>query len=1060
MIKSFRLTRILLIVTVGCGITLFEPVQGQTDLPKIIQPSPSTAALFKYLDYPVNYSTGVPSVSIPIYEVVSGSLSVPVSISYHASGRKVTDQDGAVALGWTLNAGGMISRTMHGSADFGTNNNGLFKFPYPFKVQNIDYLNEFGYLERIIHYDKNEADAPRGLWMDSEYDIFSYSFNGNSGKFIFKDNNNVKTPALLPYKPYVIIPHFSATELYAIDITDDKGTLYKFSGGETYGLNQNSTLSGYALMQIISADKTDTIYFDYAGFAEERVSISQQVILHDLNQAYPAMPFGEVYTDVESTVRDYYQVNRLAAIRFRQGKVVFNMDAGNNKINNIQVVNLNNEVLKTIQLTRSECYGQAELSAIRHKLDAIVFKDATNNDVETYSFEYYPLVSTNGQIDVRHCDWWGYYNASGVQLMVPYYTDVPYSFSDAAAPTNNYAVGNPYYNREPNLEALKSGVLKKVIYPTGGSSEFIYENNKYFHVQPGQEKKGPGLRIAQIRTEDKSGHVKTKLYKYGLDESGYGFIDLEPSRNVMTSEVQTKLYRVTSNPDDDLRGVTYRTRTFYSGFISELGELADRPVIYPAVTEYQGTETNNTGKTIYEYDYSGWAPSGMPPPYPNMSIGKWHIYNYNYWNNPVLIKQTDFRSIPVGSNLQYQKRKEIINSYTANTSEIVYGLHIQRVYNFPGEGYVLPGAQYTPEKYAVVVDHINPYAWSDYQIPVGSKVLTQTSELLYNDDNTVIAQTSTFNYNAKELISKTTKTASDGSSLITDIKYPFDFTGNAVPDQMTALNMLNFPLEQIESKNTTPIKSVRTNYYNWGSSTPMIAPQTIDLKKGNNSYETRLRYLEYSEQGNPLSVAKEKDVPMSYVWDYNNSYPVAEVKNAAATEIAYTSFEAEGFGNWSGINGSNISTGGGSITGARYYTFNGTTLSKTGLNSSDTYVISYWSKNGAYTVSGSSVTGWPKNIRTVAINGATWTCWEHKVNGVSAINISGTGAIDELRLFPGNAQMASYCYRPLIGITTLNDANNAISYYEYDAFGRLKLIRDMDNNIIKTFEYKYKSTAP
>ena len=55
------------------------------DLPKVIQPSPDASALFRYQDYPMDYSTGLPQISIPIYEVKSGSLSVPISISYHAA---------------------------------------------------------------------------------------------------------------------------------------------------------------------------------------------------------------------------------------------------------------------------------------------------------------------------------------------------------------------------------------------------------------------------------------------------------------------------------------------------------------------------------------------------------------------------------------------------------------------------------------------------------------------------------------------------------------------------------------------------------------------------------------------------------------------------------------------------------------------------------------------------------------------------------------------------------------------------------------------------------------
>jgi len=114
------------------------------DLPKVIPPSPQASAFFKYQDYPVDYSTGLPSISVLLYEVKSGSLSLPISLNYHSSGRKVYDETGAFGLGWTLNAGGMISGTVYGDAD---DNDAVIKYPVPWKKQlditnqnNIDFL--------------------------------------------------------------------------------------------------------------------------------------------------------------------------------------------------------------------------------------------------------------------------------------------------------------------------------------------------------------------------------------------------------------------------------------------------------------------------------------------------------------------------------------------------------------------------------------------------------------------------------------------------------------------------------------------------------------------------------------------------------------------------------------------------------------------------------------------------------------------------------------------------------------------------------------------------------
>jgi YD repeat-containing protein len=52
------------------------------------------------------------------------------------------------------------------------------------------------------------------------------------------------------------------------------------------------------------------------------------------------------------------------------------------------------------------------------------------------------------------------------------------------------------------------------------------------------------------------------------------------------------------------------------------------------------------------------------------------------------------------------------------------------------------------------------------------------------------------------------------------------------------------------------------------------------------------------------------------------------------------------------------------------------------------------------------------------------------------------------------AQVVTYTYSPLYGMTSMTDATGKSIYYEYDLFGRLKLIRDQDNRIVKKIEYK------
>src|SRR5690606_2470592 len=74
--------------------------------------------------------TGVPSISIPIGTISDGPLSVPISLNYHAGGNKLGDIASWVGLGWSLDAGGMISRSVVGYEDDKAQNKGYIANEY------------------------------------------------------------------------------------------------------------------------------------------------------------------------------------------------------------------------------------------------------------------------------------------------------------------------------------------------------------------------------------------------------------------------------------------------------------------------------------------------------------------------------------------------------------------------------------------------------------------------------------------------------------------------------------------------------------------------------------------------------------------------------------------------------------------------------------------------------------------------------------------------------------------------------------------------------------------
>jgi YD repeat-containing protein len=234
----------------------------------------------------------------------------------------------------------------------------------------------------------------------------------------------------------------------------------------------------------------------------------------------------------------------------------------------------------------------------------------------------------------------------------------------------------------------------------------------------------------------------------------------------------------------------------------------------------------------------------------------------------------------------------------------------------------------------------------------------------------------------------------------------------------------------------------------------MIVPDYLQFSTGGNPLETRIRYHQYDNVGNPVEVSKENDVHISYQWGYNQTYPVAEIKNASAGTFAYTSFENQDTGGWTyTLNpvSSAFKTGGYS------HQLSGNNVTRSGLTATNTYTISYWALGGAPTLSGGVIA----SNDSPAPTADGWQYFEKTITGVTSITLSSAGSlyIDELRIYPALSQLTTFSYLAPIGQVNTTDPNGVTSYFEYDTYGRLVLVRDCNRKILKQFKYHYRDLS-
>src|SRR5258708_24278350 len=198
-------------------LLLYLPVRAQSpsQVPTLVPPSPDAASLGKYASIPVGLHTGIPEISIPIYVIKSKKLTVPITLSYHAGGNRVRSIAEWTGLGWSLNAGGVISRSVQGLDD---DNGFLAPGHENYTAQQIHDVSTSDLMDKIYL-------MAQGIY-DNETDLYFYNFGNHTGKFVF--DRVTKKPFLVPAAPIDIKYDFQTT----FTVTDEDGTVYTFGDAD------------------------------------------------------------------------------------------------------------------------------------------------------------------------------------------------------------------------------------------------------------------------------------------------------------------------------------------------------------------------------------------------------------------------------------------------------------------------------------------------------------------------------------------------------------------------------------------------------------------------------------------------------------------------------------------------------------------------------------------------------------------------------------------------------------------------------------------------------------
>jgi hypothetical protein len=195
----------ILLVAVLLNTVLFAQ---NTGIKSLIPPSPTVAALMKYEEIPVNNYTGVPNISIPLYNysIPSSKIGINVGLSYHTASTKLDEVASDIGLGWSLTCSGSISRTVRGMPDELYESNQKFGV---FKSNPANGNNYYQTIQSLLNGSFNPM-VPQSIVnnstppnikeflfetnafgkYDTQHDLWQYNFNGHTGRFYIEKQTN------------------------------------------------------------------------------------------------------------------------------------------------------------------------------------------------------------------------------------------------------------------------------------------------------------------------------------------------------------------------------------------------------------------------------------------------------------------------------------------------------------------------------------------------------------------------------------------------------------------------------------------------------------------------------------------------------------------------------------------------------------------------------------------------------------------------------------------------------------------------------------------------------
>lgn len=468
-----------------------------------VMPTANSISFGKYTDVNVGLNTGTVDINVPLHTVKISNLEVPINLTYLTTGHRASEMADWCGLGWSLNVGGLVSRTVQGLPDEwseGFWNNYL----------EIYSCGNGNTIPNNSEHERKISSFTASNWIDTEPDIFSFSIPGYNGKFYVDIINGVRTPVLITKQDIKIDINYDQNlqnrdRIRSFKIRTPEGNIFTF--GEYNGIFAREFIapmtihqysSSWSLLKIETPDLKYSIDFeyidDYYSFQNPIIESETKHICGSFGISTsggidsPNTFISSTITSVSgkkiSKILTSHEVVNFFSTQNREDTGLLNSVNGR-KLNQIEIMSgsivckkldFTYDYFKTISTTTNVNEKRLRLLNIQEKsCDNLI-------TIPPYTFEYNGDFLPNRL--TRSIDHWGYYNGSTTNdhssLNIPLVSYITTASCYGGLDTITYGGSN----RSTNETEMLKGSIKKVKYPTGGHTEYIFEANEYCGNDP------------------------------------------------------------------------------------------------------------------------------------------------------------------------------------------------------------------------------------------------------------------------------------------------------------------------------------------------------------------------------------------------------------------------------------------------------------------------------------------------------------------------------------------------------------------------------------------------